>query len=404
MKTLLQLLIGLSCLAQSAAADNSPAPSPERGSASRSDYVPNFGPAEFVQAGGTDIVVPGYSVPSFAYWNDDDLRDLIVGEGVAEFPGKVRVYLNVGTQSSPAFAGFFYAQSLGADLEVPAEGCMGAFPRVVYWDRDARKDLLIGRPDGLVALYLNVGTDSQPTFDGGQLLQVGDDEEEVDISVYYRAAPTTVDWNNDGNKDLVVGSVDGLIYLFINEDSDTSPLFLHTQYAMMDDETLLAVPSTRSSPVVLDMDGDGRKDLLVGDREGQLLFYRNTATDAAPAFAPYTLAQSEGVPIDLPDLPRARPFVCDWTGDGLHDVLVGSEDGTVRLYQGLPTPGDLDQDGDCDLDDLAMFAIALAGPEETTPPPGCDPALFAAADFDADGDVDLADFLLFQVAFTGTGM
>ena len=44
---------------------------------------------------------------------------------------------------------------------------------MVYWDADARKDLLIGRSDGKVQVFLNTGTDEDPTFDNGTYLQVG---------------------------------------------------------------------------------------------------------------------------------------------------------------------------------------------------------------------------------------
>lgn len=79
-----------------------------------------LGPEELVQADGADIQVSGWSVPSFVYWDGDDLKDLVVGEGGN--PGKVRVYLNAGTSSAPQFTAYFYAQSGGADLEVPGAG------------------------------------------------------------------------------------------------------------------------------------------------------------------------------------------------------------------------------------------------------------------------------------------
>ena len=87
----------------------------------RSDLV--LGPEELVQAGGVDIDVPGYSVPSFVFWNSDTLRDLVVGEGgggVAD--GKVRVYLNTGSPGYPLFNGYFYVQSSGSDLVSPGAG------------------------------------------------------------------------------------------------------------------------------------------------------------------------------------------------------------------------------------------------------------------------------------------
>lgn len=82
-----------------------------------------LGPEAIVQANGTDIQVPGYSVPSFVHWDGDDLPDLIVGEGgLGIYEGKVRIYLNSGTPLQPVFTDFFYAQSNGADLTSPSSG------------------------------------------------------------------------------------------------------------------------------------------------------------------------------------------------------------------------------------------------------------------------------------------
>ncbi len=82
-----------------------------------------LGPEELVEADGLVIEVPGYSVPSFAYWDDDGLKDLIVGEGGdSHTDGKVRVYLNIGTETDPVFGDHFYAQSEGTDLVSIGEG------------------------------------------------------------------------------------------------------------------------------------------------------------------------------------------------------------------------------------------------------------------------------------------
>ena len=83
----------------------------------------DLGPEEIVQADGSTIDVPGYSVPSMTPWNADPLPDLIVGEGSGSFPAaKVRVYLNVGAAGDPRFEQFFYAQSEGADLTFSGAG------------------------------------------------------------------------------------------------------------------------------------------------------------------------------------------------------------------------------------------------------------------------------------------
>ena len=82
-----------------------------------------LGPEEQVQAYGSAIDVPGYSVPSLVPWDADALPDLVVGQGGGTEPeGKVRVYLNTGSVSAPQFASFSYAQSLGSDLVVIGGG------------------------------------------------------------------------------------------------------------------------------------------------------------------------------------------------------------------------------------------------------------------------------------------
>jgi hypothetical protein len=297
-----------------------------------------LGAEQIVQAGGVNITVPGYSVPSFVNWNDDGLCDLVVGEGGNGYTGKVRIYPNDGSFGAPHFTSFSYAQSLGADLIIPPSGCLGAYPRLIQRGPDSRKDLLIGQADGKVKLFQNVGSNANPTFDGGNFLQVGQPGSKVDINVGGRATPNWLDWNSDGTNDLVVGALDGKVRAFVNQGTDTEPDFRTATIVQAGGVDLL-VPSLRASPIITDWDGDGKKDLLTGNTNGQLLFYNNTGTDAAPAFSGYTALAADGVPIDLPGTLRTRPALCDWTGDGLPDILTGYGDGLVRLYESVPEPG-----------------------------------------------------------------
>lgn len=364
----------------------------------KDDYTPtvlNLGPEEIIQANGEDIQVPGYSVPSFVDWNNDNLQDLVIGEGSGFGDAKVRVYLNVGTESEPAFADYFYAQSEGSDLTCPASGCMGCFPRMVYWDADMRKDLLVGQADGTVKIFLNNGTDSEPVFDAGQIIKVSLDE---NLDVGSRATPTLIDWNNDGQADLITGAFDGRIHIYLNCgcSGGIPPSFNYSTSSgsfAPEDGWDLVVPSNRSSPVILDLDGDGKKDLLTGNTEGQLLFYANVGTDDKPGFSGYSFVKSNGAVIDLPGMPRSRPFVCYWTGNGFFgpidndpDVLIGSGDGKVRLYRGLPSTktktGDLDGNGIIDLADLALLITYW---------PQTDCGLCGGADLTGDGNVDKDD-------------
>ncbi len=357
----------------------------------------DFGPEEIIQAGGVDIQVPGYSVPSFVDWNNDLLKDLIVGEGGGSGDAKVRVYLNVGTEAEPQFDPFFYAQADGADLTCPASGCLGCFPRVVYWNDDDAKDLLVGQADGTIRIFLNVADDNEPAFDAGTTLTVGSGGMWT-LDVGARATPVPVDWNSDGMLDLVVGGLDGAIHIYLNCGCGGAvpPTFYFSppdgEFAQ-DRGRDLQVPGLRASPVVMDLDGDGKKDLLTGNTDGLLLFYKNEGIESLPLFAGYSLVTSQGTPIDLAGSPRSRPFVCTWTGDGCFgpkdgycDLLVGSGDGKVRLYRGISAVGDYDADGDIDVDDLRFFMDVWRD---------IDPPADSPADLNADGVLDTLDLQAF---------
>ncbi|MBN2136486.1 MAG: VCBS repeat-containing protein [Sedimentisphaerales bacterium] len=349
-----------------------------------------LGPEQIVDANGIQIEIPGYSVPSFEDWNNDGLKDLIVGEGKSLVPGKVRIYINDGNQTEPHFDAYFYAQSEGEDLACTPSGCLGCFPRVVYWDADARKDLLVGQADGKIQIFLNNATDENPAFYAGTFLQVGQPGAKTNIDVGDRATPTVVDWNNDGLRDLIVGSRYGQIYLYINEGTDTAPDYRTTAFVRQNGANL-DVPADRSSPVVMDLDGDGKKDILTGNTNGQIFFYTNTGTDADPNFAGYVPVTADGTAIDLAGTPRSRPFVCDWNGDGYPDLLVGAmvnlTTGFVHLYKSIPQPGDLDKDYDVDSADFALFALYF-GFEACGPCNG--------ADLTEDTAVDMRDLLEFS--------
>ena len=61
-----------------------------------------------------------------------------------------------------------------------------------------------------------------PDLDAGVLILDG----EKPLTVGYTASPDVVDWNNDGKKDLLVGTLDqGKVFLFLNKGTDSAPRF-----------------------------------------------------------------------------------------------------------------------------------------------------------------------------------
>ena len=293
----------------------------------------------FVQAGSpaADITVESYSVPSVADFDGDGLLDLVVGEAInIPFVGKVRLYHNFGTADAPVYGGFVFAQTASGDLSVPRGGCLGIFPQLVDWNLDGKLDLLAGLGDGTVMIFLNIGTTTNPVFDNGTNLTSGPAGSKLNIDIGSRATPVLADWNNDGKRDLIVGAVDGKVHLYINEGTDVSPDYLTMQFIQSGAADLL-VTAGRSSPVVVDIDGDGLKDLVSGETDGKLHCFLNVGTDAAPVFSGSITLTAGGQVINTGISSRSRPFVCDYNHDGRLDILVGAFDGKVHLFTGVST-------------------------------------------------------------------
>ena len=89
----------------------------------------------------------------------------------------------------------------------------------------------------------------------------------------------------------------------------------------------------------MDWDGDGRLDIIVGDREGGISYFRRISEGPLLlAFEPPI--EVAGHPIKLPH--NSAPSVTDWNGDGLPDMAVGRSEGIpagLYLFVNQGTPG-----------------------------------------------------------------
>jgi hypothetical protein len=69
-----------------------------------------------IQAGGSSITLAvGHANPLVFDWNGDGLKDLILGQYSS---GKIRLYLNEGTNSVPVFSSYTFMQADGTDISL----------------------------------------------------------------------------------------------------------------------------------------------------------------------------------------------------------------------------------------------------------------------------------------------
>ncbi len=297
-----------------------------------------LGTATLVQQGEKTLQDGSYSVPLWTDWNGDGLSDLVVGMQVVEngtTVGKVKVYLNSGTATAPKFAAedAFFVQYQGSDLTVVSSGCLGAFPLMSDYDGDGKADLWIGQSDGSIWIYRNTGTAGNPLFETARV-QVKSETEAgyltENLNVGNRAAFTIADMNNDGRLEIYIGNVNGQIFYANEESSLGDGVFSYPQYLLIDG-TSVKVDAGRTSPVIVDLNNDGRQDLVVGDTNGYLWFFENVGTTAQATFLePVLLTTSDGAIIKLSG--RSRPTAGDYNGDGRVDLIVGCSDGTVSVF------------------------------------------------------------------------
>jgi len=141
-----------------------------------------------------------------ADWNGDGLLDLLVGD----IRGHVSVYPNEGTKGRYAFGKPARLKANGKEIAVP-HGDAG--PCVADWDGDGLPDLIVGCGDGSVRFYRNVGTAREPKLAEGQILippgtiEYDPDKMSKEPTRGVRAKVCVVDYNGDGLPDLLVGDL-----------------------------------------------------------------------------------------------------------------------------------------------------------------------------------------------------
>ena len=197
--------------------------------------------------------------PEFFDYDSDNDMDLIIGTDFdpSNFPwvGKLLLFENIGydENSEPIWSlvdDEFLGDEMGNNLS----------PSSVDIDYDGDLDLFIGNFNGTLQFFENIGSAYNPQYEFIEYVS------NIDLSGY--STPEFIDIDNDNDYDLIIGNMNGTIYLYLNvgDRYNYNFQFITDSYQNID-------VSFRSSPLAFDYDVDGDMDLFVGSGNNNLYLY-----------------------------------------------------------------------------------------------------------------------------------
>ncbi|WP_160166322.1 VCBS domain-containing protein [Calothrix sp. PCC 7507] len=261
------------------------------------------------------IDVGFYSSPTFADLDGDGDLDLVIGGD----SGTLKYYKNIGNNLNPV-----YSEQIG--INNPLNGVnVGLFSTPTFGDidGDGDLDLLVGKFNGTFSFYRNVGNLITPIFSE----QTGTANPLNGIDVGTTSAPSFADIDGDRDLDIIVGTAFGTVRYFQNN----TPSVSFTLAPPSNNPLNGVVLATDTTPILVDLDSDGDLDIVSGSSNGTLAYFKNTGNAINPSYALQDIANNPFRFIDVGN--NSTPALVDLDGDGDLDLVIGEAYGAVRYYR-----------------------------------------------------------------------
>ncbi|MCD6338822.1 MAG: VCBS repeat-containing protein [Verrucomicrobia bacterium] len=200
------------------------------------------------------------------------------------------------------------------------------------WDNafNVRGQWTNGPLHGFVYLIRNRGSSAKPRYAEPVKLTAGGKP----IDVFGMPSPNFADFDGDGDLDLLCGEfIDGFTY-FENVGSRRAPQYAPGRRLAREGKPI-RMPLCMIVPAAVDWDRDGDVDLIVGQEDGRVAFLENTGRTAngMPVFRDPRFFKQEADAVKFGAL--ATPACFDWDGDGDEDILCGDTAGEIGFIENL---------------------------------------------------------------------
>ncbi|MGV3723342.1 MAG: FG-GAP repeat domain-containing protein, partial [Actinomycetota bacterium] len=215
--------------------------------------------------GALDLVV---GVGDWTEYGWDDAYDRTGKWTNGPLHGHVYLLLNTGSTAAPAYAPHTKVQADGKPVDVFGMPS----PNFADFDKDGDLDLLCGEFLDGFTYFENTGTRQRPEYSRGRRLSRGGKALAMDLQMIV---PVAIDWDGDGDQDLVVGDEDGRVALIENTGklSHGVPQFQSPRYFQQEAADLKC--GALATPVGFDWDNDGDQDLVSGNTAGYIELFEN---------------------------------------------------------------------------------------------------------------------------------